>query len=281
MRELRVSGPRELTLDQCGRCGGVWFDHSEWDCLEALREWQHFRERDGRPTTWAEWFFQFLFNLPVEMNVRPQRPAYVTQAIIVACVAVFIVGLGDDLTPLFALTGDRALTLAGLPTFITHQFLHATPVHLLGNMYFLYVTGDNVEDVLGHVRFLCFYLLAGVLAGAAFLFITSPDPAFPLVGASGSISAVMAAYALLFRQAKLTVMVFFQQFRVPAWAWIGFWFAFNVLGAVTDPTGQRTHIAFIAHLMGFAVGIALVAPRRRRLIDGHPLLGLLASERLG
>src|SRR5439155_7002415 len=157
---------------------------------------------------------------------------------------------------------------------------HANLVHLLGNMYFLYVTGDNVEDVLGHVQFLCFYLLAGVLAAGGFL-LTSPDPTFPLVGASGSISAVMAAYALLFRQAKLTVMVFFRQFRVPAWAWIGFWVAFNVLGAVTDPTGQRTHIAFIAHLMGFAVGVVLVAPRRRQLIDGHPLLGLLASARLG
>jgi rhomboid family protein len=183
-----------------------------------------------------------------------------------ACIAE-AVGVASNAPPrdlaVVCPTGDRSL-LQG----VTGMFLHAGWAHLLGNMLFLWIFGDNVEDRLGHLPYLAFYLLAGVTAMAvqtAF----SLDSLVPTVGASGAIAGVMGAYLILHPGALVQVIViplFFFPFFVPAAVLIGFWFVMQVLGGLSD-LGQTTGagIAWWAHIGGFVAGMIMILliPRRR------------------
>jgi membrane associated rhomboid family serine protease len=156
---------------------------------------------------------------------------------------------------------------AGLPfpvpewaTLITYQFLHGGVLHLLSNMLFLWVFGDNVEDAMGHLKFLVFYLLCGVaggLAHAAFL----PSSELPLIGASGAVSGVIAAYLMLHPRVRVWVLAFrFLPLRVPA-AWVlGFWVVTQLVMAVVAPADG---VAWWAHIGGMAAGAVLVLFMRR------------------
>jgi membrane associated rhomboid family serine protease len=163
-----------------------------------------------------------------------------------------------------------------VPAFIpifTSMFLHASWAHLIFNMWALYIFGDNIEDYLGHFRYLLFYLLSGV--GAAFLHIVmNPNSRIPSVGASGAIAGVMGAYFILYPSARVLTWVFFIFFVwLPAWVVLGFWFLGQFLsGAATSVAYSNQTvggIAFWAHVGGFVAGIALIKlfptrPRRYR-----------------
>ncbi len=145
---------------------------------------------------------------------------------------------------------------------LTSMFLHGGWMHLLGNMLFLYIFGDNLEDEMGHSRYLLFYLASGIAAG---LIQAASDPlsTVPTVGASGAIAGVMGGYLLLYPKAKVDVLfifvIFFRIFSIPAWICLGGWFAlqlFNGLGS--DPT--LGGVAYWAHAGGFVVGFALTLP---------------------
>ncbi|MBS2963442.1 rhomboid family intramembrane serine protease [Actinocrinis puniceicyclus] len=171
--------------------------------------------------------------------------------------------------------GERICVLGPLPhkvpavSVLTAMFIHAGWLHLLGNMLFLYVFGNNVEDRLGRLHFLLFYLAGGYIAAYAFAAI-NPAAVTPLVGASGAIAAVLGAYLYLFPKAKVTSLVpflFFIPLRFPAWAVLGSWFVLqlpsvqHLLGEPTDTT-----VAYVAHVAGFIAGflyIMLVAGRGR------------------
>jgi membrane associated rhomboid family serine protease len=151
---------------------------------------------------------------------------------------------------------------------LTAMFIHAGWLHLLGNMLFLYVFGNNVEDRLGRFHFLLFYLVGGYIATYAFA-VLNPAAVTPLVGASGAIAAVLGAYLYLYPKAKVTSLVpslLFLPLRFPAWAVLGSWFVLqlpsiqHVLGVPTDDT-----VAYIAHIAGFVAGFlyAMVAIGRR------------------
>jgi membrane associated rhomboid family serine protease len=166
-------------------------------------------------------------------------------------------------------------SLIAFVPILTSMFLHASWMHVIFNMWFLYIFGDNIEDYLGHFRYLLFYLLTGF--GAAFLHIfMNPNSTIPSVGASGAIAGVMGAYFILYPSARvLTLVPFFFIFFVwlPAWVWLGIWFLGQFLsGAATAiaTTNQTTGgIAFWAHVGGFIAGVALIKlfptrPRRYR-----------------
>jgi membrane associated rhomboid family serine protease len=273
-------GPEPFEIDQCEQCGGVWFDSDEWDALQAYRAWQEEEKQLDTPTTWGQWTFQFFLGVPLEFNVPPRRFPSVTVGLIVLCVLVFAlqVAVGPQGWEPFALKPDRVLTPAGLLGLFTCMFLHGGVPHLLGNMYFLYLLGVHVEDVLGHVRYLVFYLACGVAAGLTYvaIFFTNDTG---LVGASGAIAGVMAAYALLFPRARLTFMLIFWQWKVSPWVWMGIFLALQVIGAAVDLGGKSTGVAHFAHLGGFVAGLAIIYPLRRTLIAGHPLLRLLHTWR--
>ncbi|MBX6341941.1 MAG: rhomboid family intramembrane serine protease [Thermomicrobiaceae bacterium] len=151
-----------------------------------------------------------------------------------------------------------------LVTILTAMFLHGGWTHILGNMVFLYVFGDNVEDAMGHLKYLIFYLIGGVAAALAQTFI-NPDSTTPMIGASGAIAAVLAAYMVLYPSGLVRVLVFLGFFvtvmMVPAILMIGLWFLiqlFNGLGSLGVPTAPTSGVAFWAHIGGFIAGLILV-----------------------
>jgi membrane associated rhomboid family serine protease len=144
---------------------------------------------------------------------------------------------------------------------ITHMFLHAGWLHVLGNMLFLWVFGDNVEDILGHGKYLIFYLLCGVTAGLAQVAM-DPSSRLPMVGASGAIAGVMGAYLVKFPRSEVRIVTWFLfifSFDVPAWAMLIYWFAMQIFGGYDSANGaEQGGTAFFAHIGGFVVGIVLI-----------------------
>jgi len=159
---------------------------------------------------------------------------------------------------------------AGLPpeaTLITYMFLHGDWWHLIGNMLFLWVFGDNVEDAMGSIKFLIFYLLTGVAAGLAHVFMNVGSDA-PLIGASGATSGIVGAYIMLYPRVKMWSLAFMRlPLKLPAWVVIGAFVATQVFFVVYD---IQDGTAWWAHLGGFAAGVALVALFKR---SDQPLFG--------
>ncbi|HSS21902.1 MAG TPA: rhomboid family intramembrane serine protease [Pyrinomonadaceae bacterium] len=151
-------------------------------------------------------------------------------------------------------------------TLIFSMFMHGGIAHIAGNMLFLWIFGDNVEDRMGHVRYLIFYLVCGVLASLAHVITTAmlaTDPAsmlIPSLGASGAISGVLGGYILLYPKRRVTVILFRFLTDVPAYVAIGIWFVFQVLSGTTLLGGrsQLGGVAYAAHIGGFVAGLALV-----------------------
>jgi membrane associated rhomboid family serine protease len=139
---------------------------------------------------------------------------------------------------------------------------------LLGNMLFLWIYGDNVEDAMGHARFLAFYLLCGV-AGIAVQALANPDSPYPIIGASGAISGVLGAYLLLFPRARVLTLVllpfFFTTLRMPAVLLLLLWFAVQLIGDLTVSDGGAS-VAFRAHIGGFLTGMLLVPVFKRHAV---------------
>ncbi len=213
----------------------------------------------------------------------------VTIAIIVTCALcwIFLQGMGETRSLAgslcyFALIPGKVLGLlpsgveipmsqtltcvvhdqGGYYTIITHMFLHGGWFHLIGNLWFLWVFGDNVEDAMGHIPFLIFYLLCGIAAAAAQM-VTNPASAIPMVGASGAIGGVMGAYARLYPKAKVYTLIFLGFFittaSIPAIFMLGYWFVIQLLGALPalQSSGGGGGVAFWAHIGGFLAGLLL------------------------
>jgi membrane associated rhomboid family serine protease len=143
-------------------------------------------------------------------------------------------------------------------TLFSSMFLHGGFLHLIGNMLYLWIFGNNIEDTLGHFRFLIFYLLAG-LSAALVQVLSDPQSTTPMIGASGAVAGILGAYLLLFPQARiLTLMfifIFIRMIRIPALIVLGFWFLVQLLSITS---GYETGVAFFAHIGGFVAGLILV-----------------------
>ncbi len=147
-------------------------------------------------------------------------------------------------------------------TLLTSMFTHGGWLHLIGNMVFLWVFGNNIEDVMGHGRFIVFYLLCGVAAAGAQMLIT-PNSIVPMVGASGAISGVLGAYLLLYPRGRVHTLLFLGFYAttvaLPAYLMLGYWIFLQLLGGLGSLSGvDRGGTAFFAHIGGFAAGLALI-----------------------
>ena len=151
----------------------------------------------------------------------------------------------------------QALSWAHWHTLVTSMFLHGGVFHLAGNMLFLWIFGDNVEDRLGAWAYLGFYLLCGLAAGLAHM-ASNPASTVPTVGASGAIAGVMGAYFLCYPWARIKVMIYFRIYAVPAWAYLAFWIGMQVVNAWLT-SGRESHggVAWWAHIGGFVCGLVL------------------------
>lgn len=173
-----------------------------------------------------------------------------------------------------AVGGDVACVIDGRSwdTLFTSMFMHGSWFHIIGNMWFLWVFGNNVEDSLGHVRYAVFYILCGLAAAAAQM-LTNPSSALPMVGASGAIGGVMGAYAVRYPHARVLTFVLLGFYArtvwVPAWLMLGYWFLLQFLAGLPGLGGEEGGVAFWAHIGGFAAGVVLLylmgGARRREL----------------
>jgi membrane associated rhomboid family serine protease len=205
---------------------------------------------------------------PIRDHNPSGRTPWVTRALVVLNFAIFIAywyGIPNEyaLAQFFfqwGLVPGLVTQGEGWHGFLTSMFLHGGWMHLLGNMLFLWIFGDNMEDVLGHVRFLLFYLAGGVMAALGQVAFEPASPV-PMVGASGAIAAVLGGYLLMFPRAQvdvlLIIVIFFRIFVIPAWIVLGVWVAFQVFGGFSS---AQDGVAYWAHLGGFVAGMALALP---------------------
>ena len=226
--------------------------------------------------------------LPIRDHNPSEKVPFVTYALILINVLVFLYmeASFSEERALLSFYYDYALVPIRLsegenPTqLLTHMFLHGGWMHLLGNMLFLWIYGDNMEEEFGHVGFLIFYLLCG-LAAAMLQYLPDAQSRVPMVGASGAIAGVMGGYLLLFPKAKVDILIFFVVFirilPIPAWIVLGLWFGLQFFNGVTVDSSQGG-VAYWAHVGGFLAGFALTLPvwlRRGAArfwdrTDGHP-----------
>jgi len=182
--------------------------------------------------------------------------------------------LPEGRTPQGAVCGaiDEPLWL----TLVSSMFLHGGLGHILGNMWFLWVFGNNVEDSMGHTRFFAFYLLCGVMAAVAQI-IASPASPVPMVGASGAIGGVMGAYVVLYPRVPVHMIGFIGIpifFAVPAIWMLGYWFVVQLLSGVFSVGDSTGGVAFWAHVGGFVAGALLIGVfQDRSLVRRHPYHG--------
>lgn len=207
---------------------------------------------------------------PLRDHNPSQKTPWVTYALLAANILIFL-----SYQPLMAdpyqisrffqtwgMVPARVSMGEGWATLVTSQFLHGGWLHLGGNMLFLWIFGDNMEDEWGHLPFLLFYLVCGA-AAAGLQFAAAPLSRTPMVGASGAIAGVLGGYLLLFPRARVDVLViiifFIRIIALPAWVMLGLWLIFQLLGGLGGPAGGGG-VAYWAHTGGFVVGLALTLP---------------------
>jgi membrane associated rhomboid family serine protease len=224
--------------------------------------------------------------LPIRDHNPSGRTPYVVYTLMALNVLIFLAYFTQDTRTVnlvfyhFAIIPEHLSQGYGIHTLFTSMFLHGGLLHLGGNMLFLWIFGDNLEDEMGHLPFLLFYLATGVGAGLIHV-LSAPYSPVPTVGASGAIAGVMGGYLLLFPRAKVDILliliVFFRIFTVPAWIMLGAWLGFQFIGSLgADP--EAGGVAYWAHTGGFACGVILALPlwlRRGgtaywRKTHGHP-----------
>lgn len=293
LHERDLPGQIRTPVDHCPTCHGIWLDGHERHKLakSTTREGQQARGKRlaRRGVIWAA---QLLTQLPVEVENPASGTPWVVYTLLVACAAFFGLELAgtislEDCAPglggmptgdwclapvagalkhQFREQGFQAFVQGSWYTLGTHWLLHGGWAHLLGNLYFLYIFGDNVEHLFGRFRFLLFFLIAALIGGAAEVLLTKNTLA-PIVGASGGIAGVMAAYLWCFPRNKLFQVILFVQVKLPAWVYLFVWVGFQAVMGLFETSSAG--VAWFSHLFGFAAGAAMtpmiLAMRRREV----------------
>jgi len=213
---------------------------------------------------------------PLRDSVRSRRRPVLTYTFILINVVVFLIEVAQGprimaMLELFGMIPARLLNLEvligtlGWPivTMVTGTFFHGSWGHLIGNMLYLWVFGDNIEDKLGRGRYLLFYLLCGAIASLSHA-LANPVSQLPTIGASGAVAGVLGGYILTYPRARVLTLVpiglFVPAIRVPAWAYLGFWFVIQLFSGLAPIWARELTqtVAFWAHINGFLAGVALV-----------------------
>jgi len=208
--------------------------------------------------------------------LRDTQPSYSKPAVTILLIAVnilvflFELSLDPDTQNAFIAHYGLIPDRLRLSSIFTSMFLHGGWMHVLGNMWFLWIFGDNIEDILGHGKYLLFYLLCGVVAALA-QFAASPFSRVPTVGASGAIAGIMGAYMIKFPHSRIlslvTIVFFFTTVEIPAWIMLIYWFViqfFSGVGTLGTSQASQGGVAFFAHIGGFVAGGVLINSMAQR-----------------
>jgi membrane associated rhomboid family serine protease len=215
--------------------------------------------------------------IPLRDDIRSDKRPYVTWGLMAACVGVFVYqtlsgyrspGSDDTLVRTYGMIPHDITSGRHLWTLVTSMFLHGGFFHILGNMLYLWIFGDNVEDAFGHLWYLVVYLFTGI-AGSLLQVIFLPHSTVPTIGASGAISGIMGAYFVLFPRARVLTLIpiffFIRLIYMPAPILLGFWILFQVLNGCSSVPGTGGGVAYFAHIGGFAAGVILGLVVRNRV----------------
>lgn len=212
--------------------------------------------------------------MPLNDDNPTESTPVVTIAFIVACCLIFLYqssllpGPGEVFVYQYgaipavvfghAELPPQVMAIPAFSTMLTSIFLHGSWMHLIGNMLYLWVFGNNIEDVMGHARFIVFYVACGILAALSHA-LTDPTSTIPMVGASGAISGILGAYLLLFPHARVLLFApIVGTTYVPAGIVLGFWFVMQILSGGSSLGSQGGGVAFFAHIGGFIAGMVLI-----------------------
>jgi membrane associated rhomboid family serine protease len=212
--------------------------------------------------------------IPLRDVIPSRTTPYITVTIIVlnGLAWLFEISLPHDVLNQFLAVYGVVPASFSVPTLITSMFLHGSWLHVLGNMWYLWIFGDNVEDRVGHGRFIVFYLLCGIVAGLGQVAV-DPSSTLPTIGASGAIAGVMGAYFVLYPRSRVLTLIpwiFIQIVELPATLLLGFWFLMQLFSAGTiamTSSSSGGGVAFAAHVVGFLVGMGGVFLFRKREVD--------------
>jgi len=257
-----------VEIDHCPSCRAYWVDGGE---LPRVRE---VISASGRgqikidDVTFGQYMVMLLTSLPIEYNVAPTRRPWATLSLVALNVLVFVLSLAacaldsspERVSSALGLVPDE-LGLSTLWMLFSYQFAHGGIIHLVGNVYFLYVFGDNLEDRWGPLVYIPLYLFIGAVAGLAHALLTS-TPMIPLVGASGAVSGLLGAYLVTFPRARMGCLFLFIPLRVTVLVYMLVWFGSQALGllleqafALSFPVSVSCHVA--GFMLGVGVGLVL------------------------
>jgi membrane associated rhomboid family serine protease len=276
------SEDKQVEVDACQLCHGIWLDAREAEQLFAITNEAHVQNArpgssGGTAGIVAMYLVQLVTQVPIEVHhPLKRRPVliYSLVAILIAIygIEVFEISTGQ-IEPFLATWSLVPSTLTHgqhLWALITHAFLHGGLLHLVGNLYFLWAFGDNVEDRLGKARFTILYLVTAVIAGLTH-YAGDIHSHTTMVGASGAIAGLMGAYFILFPRVKVWVMIVFYPLKVRAIWYLLFWVGMQFV-TMLDKT---SNVAWLAHVGGFASGTALgwlLKPRGEPLPQAPPAM---------
>ena len=272
MTRYRLAFESSVVIDRCEDTGGLWLDAGEGDKLRSLLQ-KAAQAKDSplesqRPDLHAgTYLFQLFSGIPLEVwNPRTRFP-WTTLWVMAVCIGVFALQLTSQqssnsqvLIDHFALSPNL---FAGESIWgvVTYMFLHGSTAHLFGNMVYLYIFGDNVEDKLGRRNFLKLYLLSGVAGGVAQVIFAGPE-GLSVVGASGAIAGVIAAYWVLFPFVRVRMVFLFIPFYFGIGVYTAGWLIMNLWMSMASTAAS--HTAWFCHLGGFAAGLLLAWPHRSK-----------------
>ncbi len=248
-----------VEVDVCSRCGGMWLDADEGHQLAGIMskiEGEELR-REEKPGA-ATFIFQMLSGFPLEVW-NPVRNKPVTVYALLVTLVVFFLAQGTVFSGVLASQPGLLLHIpaefaAGqhLWTVITYGFFHGGLMHIIGNCWFLWVFGDNIEDVLGQKRFLILYGVSLIMGGLLHT-LTNAGSTTPMLGASGAIAGLMGAYLYLFPRIRVYLVIVVFRFKLPVILYLGFWIAFQFFMSHQGAGGT----AWFAHIGGFLAGVLL------------------------
>lgn len=276
MKEFNYAYDSNILLDKCNNCGSIWADRGE-----TLLAAQHLKtnpkidaigasiandSKSKIETRRMKQDMNYLGSylaigglsmpIPLSDNTKREKVPWVTISIIAICTVIFILQtvFVDDYKSylnIFAWAPAQYLSLG----LLTSMFLHGGLMHLLGNMLFLWIFGDNIEDKFSKVKFILFYLACGISADLLHLAFNFGDTT-PSLGASGAISGIMGAYLIFHPEARLKTLILFRIVEVPAALYIGAWFILQLYYSVVYSLVGYSHVAWFAHIGGFVFGAA-------------------------
>ena len=256
------SDDKNIDIDICNQCGGLWIEQPKLAALRDLLSAEDQARGQAQDDAGGvkTYLFQLFTGMPIEVyNPVRRKPVLLYNTIVLLFLAFAAqIFIGEKFTAFFALT--PALISSQPWTLFTAALLHGGVLHILGNLYFFYIFGDNVEDRLGKSRFFLL-LLASAFLGNLLYLIFHLGSTVPELGFSSAVAGVMAAYLVLFPKVKLWVVLFFIRFKISSYWYIGAWIGLQILAVLMGSLGQ---VAYWAHIGGFIAGAGLAWMWKKR-----------------